>query len=197
MKGLPDYNNIPEYTDSVKLPAGAYEITIIRAEEKSEKTGDQLCLLFDISDGEYKSYYVNKFNAEKKSFPKDAKFKGVLRLWYPNGGQYDESNKKRMKTTLERIKQSNNLRIDFSKDWDGAALKGCKVGMIFRDQEWSYNGMTGMTAQPYQVITLDALKNGDFTLPNPKYLSPSDNDNYVPNNNFVPLETPAPDDLPF
>ena len=197
MKGLPDYNNIPEYTDSVKLPAGAYEITIIRAEEKSEKTGDQLCLLFDISDGEYKNYYVDKFNADKKNFPKDAKYKGVLRLWYPNGGQYDESNKKRMKTTLERIKQSNNLHIDFSKDWDGAALKGCKVGMIFRDQEWNYNGMTGITAQPYQVITLEALRNGDFTLPNPKYLSPSDNDNYVPNNNFVPLEKPEPDDLPF
>ena len=53
MKGLPDYNNIPEYTDSVKLPAGAYEITISRAEEKSDKTGDQLCILFDISNGEY------------------------------------------------------------------------------------------------------------------------------------------------
>ena len=102
-----------------------------------------------------------------------------------------------MKTTLERIKQSNNLRIDFSKDWDGAALKGCKVGMIFREQEWSYNGMTGMTAQPYQVITLDALRNGNFTLPNPKYLSQSDNDNYVPNNNFVPLAKPEPDDFPF
>lgn len=197
MKGLNDYSSIPEYTDSVKLPAGAYEITIIRAEEKSEKTGDQLCLLFDISDGEYKNYYVDKFNADKKNFPKDAKYKGVLRLWYPNGGQYDDSNKKRMKTTLERIKQSNNLRIDFSKDWDGAALKGCKVGMIFREQEWSYNGMTGMTAQPYQVITLDALRNGNFTLPNPKYLSQSDNDNYVPNNNFVPLAKPEPDDLPF
>lgn len=198
MKGLPDYNNIPEYTDSVKLPAGAYEISIIRAEEKSEKTGDQLCLLFDISDGEYKNYYMNKFNAEKKSFPEKAKYKGILRLWYPNGGQYDESNKKRMKTTLERIKQSNNLRIDFSKDWDGAAFKGCKVGMIFRDQEWNYSGMTGMTAQPYQVITLDALRNGDFTLPNPKYLSPSDNDNYTTqSNNFVPLANPEPDDLPF
>lgn len=193
MKGLNDYSSIPEYTDNVKLPAGAYEITIIRAEEKSEKTGDQLCLLFDISDGEYKDYYMNKFNADKKNFPKDAKYKGVLRLWYPNGGQYDDSNKKRMKTTLERIKQSNNLRIDFSKDWDGAALKGCKVGMIFRDQEWSYNGMTGMTAQPYQVITLESLKEGKFTIPAPKYL----NGGQPANNDFQPLEPPVPDDLPF
>ena len=192
MRAFADYETTREYTDFQKLPAGAYEITIIRAEDN----GEALCLLFDISDGEFKNYYHNKFDNAKKNFP-NAKYKGVFRLWYPNGGQYDESNKKRMKTTLERIKQSNNLRIDFSKDWDGAALKGCKVGMIFRDQEWSYNGMTGMTAQPYQVITLDTLRNGDFTLPNPKYLSPSDNDNYVPNNNFAPLETPAPDDLPF
>ena len=38
MKGLNDYSSIPEYTDSVKLPAGAYEITIIRARTANTKT---------------------------------------------------------------------------------------------------------------------------------------------------------------
>lgn len=199
MRGFKNYNDIPEYTDSLKLPVGAYEIKIIRAEEQSgkDKNGKdfcKLCLLFDISDGEYKGYYRNKFENEKKSYPNTAKFKGVLRLDYPNGGEFDESNEKRIKTTLERIKQSNNLNIDFSKEWDGGKLKGCEVGMVFREQEYDYNGNQGMTAQPYQVITLENLREGKFTIPNPRYL-----------NGNAPKETTSAasadevldDDLPF
>ena len=63
MKPLSDYNSIPEFTpiDTRKLPAGAYEITIKRAEEKNMNGEDYLCILFDISDGEYKDYFINKF----------------------------------------------------------------------------------------------------------------------------------------
>lgn len=169
MRGISNYNSIQQYTENAKLPVGAYEVKIIRAEEQN----DTLCILFDISDGEYKGFYMDKFNSDKKAYPDSAKFRGVLRLFYPNGGQYDESNEKRIKTALERIKESNNLKTDFSKEWDGAALKNCKVGMVFREQEWSYNGSTGMTAQPFQIITLEALREGKFTIPKPKYLNGS------------------------
>lgn len=195
MRGFKNYNDIPEYTDSLKLPVGAYEIKIIRAEEQDGANNScALCIIFDIADGEYKSFYMDKFKSEKKAYPDDAKFKGVLRLWYPNGGQYDESNEKRIKTTLERIKQSNNLKVDFSKEWDGAVLKDCKVGMVFREQEYDYNGRQGMTVQPYQIITLEALKEGKFTIPSPKYLNgsaPNANTNTAEN---LPLDD---DDLPF
>lgn len=194
MRGFKNYNDIPEFTDSVKLPVGAYEVKILRAEEQTGQNNNcALCLLFDISDGDYKDYYKQKFNADKKSYPTDAKYKGVLRLWYPNGGEYDDNNEKRIKTALERIKTSNNLNVDFTQEWDGAKLKGCKVGMVFQDKEWDYNGSRGMTAQPYQIITLDALRDGKFTIPKPKYL-----------NGSAPATTSAAvdditddDDLPF
>lgn len=176
MRGFKNYNDIPEYTNSDKLPVGAYEVKLLRAEEQNGKEDDNsciLCLLFDIAEGEYKDFYMQKFNADKKAYGDKAKFKGVLRLWYPNGGKYDDGNEKRIKTTLERIKESNSLKVDFSKEWDGAALKGCKVGMVFREEEYDYNGYQGMNAKPYQVITLDALRNGKFTIPNPKYLNGS------------------------
>ncbi len=194
MRGIKNYNSIQEYTESVKLPVGAYEVRIARAEEQDGKNGNcALCILFDISEGEYKGFYMDKFKSEKKYHPDDAKYKGVLRLWYPNGGQYDESSEKRIKTTLERIKQSNNLNIDFSKEWDGAVLKNCKVGMIFREQEYDYNGSRGMTAQPYQIITLEALKEGKFTIPKPKYLDKDEADD-TPAAENSPLDD---DDLPF
>lgn len=173
MRGINNYKDIPEYTDSVKLPAGAYEVNIIRAEEQEGSNNScALCLLFDIANGDYAGYFRAKFAGDKKAYPDTAKYKGVLRLWYPNGdSDKDKSNEKRIKTALERIKESNNLSIDFSKEWDGAKLKNCKVGMIFRDCEYDYKGYRGMTAQPYQIITLENLKEGKFTIPNPKYLN--------------------------
>ncbi len=190
MRGITNYNSIQQYTESVKLPVGAYEVKIIRAEEQN----DTLCILFDISDGEYKDFYMDKFNSDKKAYPDNAKFKGVLRLWYPNGGQYDESNEKRIKTTLERIKESNGLKTDFSKEWNGAVLKNCKVGMVFREQEYDYNGSQGMSVQPFQIITLEALREGKFTIPKPKYLNGSAPSSVTANSTE---ELPLDDDLPF
>lgn len=196
MRAFTDYETTPEFTESVKLPAGAYEVTIKRAEDSETA----LCILFDISEGEYRNYYMNKFTADKKNYPNKAKYKGVLRLWYPNGGQYDDNAKKRMKTALKRIKDSNRLNVDFTKEWDGAALKGAKVGMIFRDQEWEYNGSTGFTAQPYSIITSSDLKEGNFKLPEPKRLSTNaaaqtrTNSGY---DEFEDMPTVEVEDLPF
>lgn len=199
MRAFTNYNNVAEYTESVKLPAGAYKIKILRAEEQAGNNNScALCILFDIADGEFKDYYYKKFSADKKSYPDSAKYKGVLRLWYPSGNEYDEANERRMKTALKRICDSNsNLNIDFTKEWDGNLLKNCLVGMIFRDQEYDYNGHRGLTAQPYSLITLNDLKEGNFTIPEPKYIngSPSATNNSQTNMDFDNL--PDDEDLPF
>lgn len=196
MRGFSDYDKTESYseTTSRKLPAGAYEVRIIRAEERD----DTLCILFDIADGEFANYYIDKFNDDKKFNPKDAKYKGVYRMWYEspnNDDKRNEQNRRRMKTALERIKVSNNLDIDYTREWDGAKLKDCRVGMIFRDEEYNYNGYQGFTARPYAIITLDSLKRGNFTLPAAKTLSGSSAAN---TGTFTNIEqTPLDDDLPF
>lgn len=198
MRAFSNYDSVSEYSErSFKLPAGAYEVEIIRAEEQTGANNScALCLLFDISEGEYKGFFRQKFDSDRKSFPDKAKYKGVLRVWYPNGGQYDDNAEKRLKTTLERIKKSNNLNIDFSKEWDGKALKGCKVGMMFQEQEYDYEGRQGMSTQPYGVITLEALREGEFTLPKPKYLKGS-SASYSSSAGGADDEISADDDLPF
>lgn len=198
MRPLSDYNSIPEYTEVKKIPAGAYEVLIKRAEEKEISGSIFLYILFDISDGDYKNYFMGKFMADKKNYPETAKFKGTIRFQYPNGDKYDESKKKRMKTALECIKRSNNLNADFSKEWDGAVLKDCKAGMIFRDEEYDYNGYHGISARPYCFIDLEDFKAGRYTVPEPKYLSGN-----APES--APANSPAPsqsvdelvEDLPF
>lgn len=167
MRAFTDYNTTQEYTDFKRLPAGAYEVEIIRAED-SDKA---LCLLFDIRGGEFDGYFKKKFADDRKSAAvTEPKFKGVYRLWYPNGSEWDDSKKRRMKTALKLITEENNLRIDFTHEWDGAALKGAKIGMIFQDRQWEYQGKTGWTAQPYGLISLGNLRAGEFEIPKPKPL---------------------------
>ena len=100
-----------------------------------------------------------------------------------------------MKTALKKITDSNsNLNIDFTKEWDGNLLKNSMVGMIFRAQEYDYNGHNGFTAQPYSLVTLSDLKEGNFTIPEPKYLSGSPNSSQTDTN----FNTFSDDeDLPF
>ena len=168
MRAFTDYNTTQEYTDFQKLPAGAYEVEIIRAED-SDKA---LCLLFDIRGGEFDGYFKKRLADDRRSGTiQNPKYKGVYRLWYPDGGEWDDNKKRRMKTALKLISDENNLHIDFTREWDGAALKGAKIGMIFQDRQWEYNGKTGFTAQPYTLISLEALRSGEFKIPEPKYLS--------------------------
>lgn len=192
MRAFKDYESTPEYTESVKLPAGAYEVTIKRAEDSD----NALCILFDISAGDYKNFFIDKFNSDRRNYPENAKFKGVYRLWYPDGSQYAEDSKKRMKTVLKLIKEENKLNVDYSKEWDGAALKGAKIGMIFRDTEYDYNGHHGFTAQPYGVISLEALRTGKYNIPEPKRLKGSSADpSYASAETYADL--PTDEDLPF
>lgn len=190
MRPFKDYNETPEYTDFKKLPPGAYEVTIIRADDDEEK--NTLCILFDISSGEFTDYFMTKYKNEKESFG-SAKFKGVYRLFYPKDNK-DKISKRKMKTALKLICDQNNLSIDFTQIWDGALLKGAKIGMIFRDQEWEWDGKFGITAQPYKLISLDDLKSGNFTIPEPKLLNNSSATSGA--NDFVDIPDTG-EDLPF
>lgn len=191
MRAFTDYETTPEFTRSEKLPAGAYVVKIKRAEE----TGGALCILFDIEEGEFANYYMDKFRSEKQYYPDTAKFKGVYRLWYPNGGEYDENNKRRIKTVLKLIKDENKLAVDFTKEWDGNALKGAKLALVFQEQEYDYNGRHGFTAQPYGVIPMEDFRNGKYTVPEPKRLK--NNSEALSYNNNDELTVVADEDLPF
>lgn len=190
MRAFEDYESTPEFTVSEKLPAGAYVVKIKRAEE----SGGALCILFDIAEGEFKDYFMDKFQNDRKKYPDNARYKGVYRLWYPSGKEYDETNKQRMKTVLKLIKEENKLKVDFSKEWDENALKGAKVVLVFQDQEYDYNGRQGFTPQPYGAITMENYKAGRFTIPAPKRLKASQSEAAE---GFVESPVSSDEDLPF
>ena len=74
----------------------------------------------------------------------------------------------------------------------GAALKGAHTGMIFREQEYDYNGKHGFTVQPFTTISLEKLHSGNYVIPEAKRLSSSAP---ASANGFVDVS--GEDDLPF
>ena len=73
-----NWDSVQEFTDRPKLPLGAYVCKVKKAVVQINSYGEQLCILFDIAEGEHKNFYDADF---KSSTLQDKKWKGVLRSW--------------------------------------------------------------------------------------------------------------------
>lgn len=149
-----------------KLPAGAYVCDIIQAVVQSNNYGQQLCVLFDISAGEYAGYYDDDF---KRNQREDKKWKGVLRLWLPkeDGSDKDEFTKSILKGFITAVEESNR---GYTWNWDERTLAKKEIGVLFRNEEWEWNGKSGWTAKPFRAISVDSVADGNFTVPKDKPL---------------------------
>lgn len=195
MKQWKNYESTKTYTDSVKIPSGGYIGVIKKAEVKSfngqNGAYEQLHISFDITEGEFKDYYANNYRNQQTE---DKKWKGVFRYTIPtdDGSEYDEGNKRKLKTALESIEESNN---GYHWNWDENTLKGKAIGIILQNKEWEFNGNSGWSAQPYCITTVEKIKSGKFKVPadkplNNKTSAPAKADNL----DFEPIDD---DDLPF
>lgn len=162
-----NWDSVQAFTERRKLPVGAYICKIRNAVVKSTDYGDQLCILFDISDGEYASFYADDFAANPQQ--QDKKWKGVLRQFLPkdDGSQKDEWTKSSFKGLIEAIEASNR---GYAWNWDERSLSGREIGVIFRNEEWDYNGKTGWTARPFRACPVNAVIDGDYIVPEDKPL---------------------------
>lgn len=176
-----NWDSVQAFSERRKLPVDAYVCKIKNAVVKDTEYGKQLCLLFDITYGEYADFYAEEFNA---STQQDKKWKGVLRQFLPkdDGSQKDEWTKSSFKTLLDAVEASNR---GYVWDWQEQSLVGKEIGIIFRNEEWSYNGKTGWAARPYRACSVDVVMDRSFTIPNEK---PLKNKNF----GFGSFTAPAP-----
>ena len=49
-------------------------------------------------------------------------------------------------------------------------LKGKQIGVLFRSEEWEYNGKTGWKTQPFKLIDVARIREGKFKVPKEKPL---------------------------
>ena len=161
-----NWNNVQAFTDRPKLPLGAYVCKVRKAVIQSTDYGDQLCVLFDIADGEFKDFFKKDFDANQNQ---NKKWKGVLRQWLPkdDGTDKDEWTKRSFKGLVTAFENSNP---GYQFDWNEASLAGRVIGILFRNEEWEYDGKSGWAVRPFRAISTDSVRNGNFRLPKDKPL---------------------------
>lgn len=161
-----NWENVRAFSDARKLPLGAYVCIIKQAAVKQTDYGDQLCILFDISEGEWAGYYQDDFDNNPRD---DKKWKGVLRQFLPknDGSDKDEWAKSLLKGLTTAVEESNR---GYVWDWNEQSLAKKEVGILMRNEEWEYNGKTGWAVRPFRAISVDSVGDGSFTLPKDKPL---------------------------
>lgn len=135
------------------LPVGAYIGEIFNAKEED----DRLVISFDVADGEYKGYYTAAYKADTRE---DKKWKGVFNLWLPkdDGSQHDEWTKRKLGSSLFAIEDSNP---GYHWAWDEKTLKGKKVGLNFRLEEYIGNdGKVHTTTKCGAFVSVEDVRKG-------------------------------------
>lgn len=192
-----NWNDVQEFTDRQKLQLGAYVCKVKRAVVQETDYGDQLVILFDIEEGDFRNYYNNDFAANQNQ---DKKWRGVLKVWLPkdDGSEKDEWTKRTFKGMVTAFEKSNP---GYQFDWNEASLVGKMVGILYRNEEWEMNGRSGWAVRPFRAISIDSVRDESYTLPKEKplknkssYASYTDF-NVAPGQGFTELDDDG--DLPF
>ena len=171
MRPFNNYDTTQTISARAQLPVGAYICQIFKAEEKvySSSKGEwhKLEVSFDICEGEHKDFYANDYRSQSGE---DKKWKGVLRMNIPSddGSEADNWAKRSFKTNILAIEESNN---GYHWDWNEAQLKGKTVGIVFRSEEWEYNGKRGWRTAPFKMVPAADVKSGNIKIPDPKPLN--------------------------
>ena len=181
MRKPSNWENVQAFSDRQKLPLGAYVCKVKQAKVTANDYGEQLAVLFDIAAGEYTDFYQKEFNNNQNQ---DRKWKGVLRLWVPkdDGSDKDETTKSILKGFVTAVEKSNP---GYKWDWNEGSLAGKQIGVLYRNEEWEYDGKQGWAVRPFRAISADSVSNGDYTLPKDKPLSNKNG------NNITPFPAPA------
>lgn len=185
-----NWNEVQEYTDRQKLPLDAYVCKVKQCKVVDTNYGEQLAMLFDITEGEYTGYFQKDFASNTAQ---DKKWRGVMRVWIPkdDGSENDEMTKRTFKGMTTAFERSNP---GYQWDWNENSLAGKTVGILFRNEEYDYQGKQGWTVRPFRTISADTVRDGEYTLPKDKPLKNKPAAISAANNGYMDAED---DDLPF
>lgn len=159
MREIKDYASVTEQQggEFEKLPAGGYICKITAVEDLPDK--EYLKIEFDIADGKYKGWFADTY--QRANF------------W---GGRlvrsYKETAKGFFKGFTTAVEQSN---AGYKWAWDEKSLVGKMIGIVLAMEEYIGNDST-VKERLYvaQNRSVDAIKKGDFKVPELKALKPED-----------------------
>ena len=182
-----NWNSVQEFTERKTLPVGAYVCLVKQCHIQPTEYGDQLAILFDICEGEHSGYFTNDYNT---STLENKKWRGVLRQWLPkdDGSDKDETTKRIFKGMVTSFEKSNP---GYTFDWNEGSLVGKKVGILFRNEEWEWQGKSGWSVRPLRAMSADSVREGNYTIPDDKPLASRSNANNQ-SSGFQVVDEPLP-----
>ena len=125
------------------LPAGPYVAVIKAVKIDGQEPDQQLVLRVDVSEGEYKDYFMNRYKRENESGKYEVKYKGDFKLRIPNPENtkalYPESDLRNFNDAMYRIESSNP---GYKWDWEERGLIGKTVGINMQEREYNGNLFT-------------------------------------------------------
>lgn len=140
--------------DFEKLVPGGYIATIMNAEEYGNNC---LKISYDIADGQFKGYFANQYD----------RWGGTWR-----GTQYQAVEARNgdvlasFSNFIYCVEDSNR---GYVWNWDERTLKGLRVGIVLREEEWINNdGEVRTSLKVSDWKTVSDIKDGNFTVRAPK-----------------------------
>ena len=164
-----NWSEVKEPAERRKLDITAAVSVIKQATIQEDDFGAKLCILFDIAEGDYTGYYQENFQSQQPRPGEDKRWKGVLRLWLPkhDGSEKDEWTIRTLKGFTTSVEKSNP---GYAWNWDERTLAGKYIGILYRNEEWEWNGDTGWSKRPFRAISVDSVREGSFRAPKDKPL---------------------------
>lgn len=197
MRAIDNWGRVQKTTDFTPLPVGGYVCRIqgakIREGDNANGHWESLDIAFDIIEGEYSGFYRQDYDRQSQE---DKRWRGVFKLFFPkgDGSRNDEYSASRFKDLACALEESNP---GYHWDWDESKLKNKLIGIVFRNEEWEYNGNTGWKAQPFKAYEVEAIRQNKFKLPKERALKGNSNTAAALPKFEDAVEIENDDDLPF
>lgn len=161
-----------EASGSKTLPAGGYIIKIMAARMEMAKSSGlpMVVIQFDISEGDYRNYYHDKYTRDKGYRP-DAKWSGVGRI-----PAVDAQGKARkgFNSFCGAVEKSNDIKLPTEDTAFLEALKGLYVGVLMGREEYRGNdGQTHWSVKPKFYRSTEVIESGNYTVPDDEPLQDS------------------------
>lgn len=164
MKAFDNWEKVTPMMDGEgnKLPAGGYICRIKSAEETTSKSGKKMLeVRFDIAEGQYAGYYMEKYKkAKPKNDSESVRWQGTHYIVLE--GEYADA---RFKGFISALEESNP---NFQWNWDENSLSNLLFGGIFGEEEFKGDRGIGKTTKLRYVRNVECIRTGDYQIPEPK-----------------------------
>lgn len=194
IKRFGDYDKTQSYTDYQQLPKGGYVLKIMGAEVCENSKGQYVKISCDVAEGEYKDFYANEYRNQQSEYKK-WHCNYLLNVPADDGSEQDGWTKRRFKTVIEALEESNN---GYHFDWDEKKFKGKLIGGLFNEREYEKDGNVRRATNLAQLCTVEKIRSGNYKIPADKLLSAGFTHSTPANDGFMNIPDDITDgELPF